>query len=106
MSGGPAVSRPRRGAEAGAVAGTIEDAGRGKTVEPEGREEGRGPPLPVRHDALDPVPARRHVGRGPGLIDEDEALGAQLGLTLLPGVARFGGLGAILLDCPLRPCFA
>jgi hypothetical protein len=40
-----------------------------------------------------------HVGGGPGLVDEDEALGLQIDLALEPVPALLQDVGAILLDC-------
>jgi hypothetical protein len=54
------------------------------------RDEGRRFPMAVRHAHAQPVAARhppisaRHVGRGPGLVDENEAFGIEVGLSLEP----------------------
>ena len=69
----------------------------------EGADEGGGFPMAVR-DA-DPQPlapraasvAARHVGRGPGLVDEHQALGIEVELTLEPGLALAQDVGAVLL---------
>ena len=59
----------------------------------QGGQEGHGLPVAVRHLGLDPLaarrpaPERRHVGLGPGLVDEHQA----------------GGIDAILILRPLRP---
>ena len=51
-------------------------------------QEGRGLPVAVRHFGLEPLPQRRpsaqrrHVGLGPGLVDEDQALGIDAVLIL------------------------
>jgi hypothetical protein len=38
-----------------------------------------------------------HLGRGPGLVDEDQALGVQIGLALEPGPTTTQNVGALLL---------
>ena len=38
-----------------------------------------------------------HVGRRPGLVDEDQALGIEIGLALEPGLAPLQDVGAVLL---------
>jgi len=73
------ASRPWRGLESGAVDRTVEDAGRGEPVMPECSDEGRCCPMSVWCEALDPLAfesstvARRHIGRGPGFIEENQA---------------------------------
>ena len=53
-------------------------------------QEGRGLPVAVRDLGCEPGAARRpapqggHVGLGPGLVDEDQALRIDLALILLP----------------------
>lgn len=42
--------------------------------------------------------AARHVGRSPRLVDEDEALGLEIELTVEPGMAPLQDVGAVLLD--------
>jgi len=41
--------------------------------------------------------AARHVGRGPGFVDEDEAVRVEVELVLEPGLALLQDVGAILL---------
>jgi hypothetical protein len=41
--------------------------------------------------------ASRQVGRGPGLVDEDEAIRIELELVLEPGFAPLQDVGTILL---------
>jgi len=41
--------------------------------------------------------AARHVGRGPGLVDEDEALRIEIGLALEPVLPAFQDVGTALL---------
>ena len=45
-----------------------------------------------------PAAEPSHVGLGPGLIDEDQALGAQDGLLLTPSRTCRGDVGALLLS--------
>jgi hypothetical protein len=67
------------GAEPFAVDGTVEQAGRINAVVAQSGEEGRGLPAAVRDLVDEPLALRRpamearHIGFGPGLIDEDEA---------------------------------
>src|SRR3954454_10209917 len=44
-----------------------------------------------------PAAPARHVGRGPGLVDEDEARGIEVELALEPGLAPLQDVGAVLL---------
>ena len=59
--------------------------------------------MPVRHadpQALArgaPAMAARHVGRGPGLVDEDEARGIEIELGVEPGLAPLQDVGTVLL---------
>lgn len=63
------------------------------TVVAQCRQEGHGLPMTVRHLGLDPLAARRpsserrHIGLGPGLVDEHQA----------------GRIDAVLMLCPLDP---
>jgi len=47
--------------------------------------------------ALAAAMAARHVGRGPGFIDEDEALGVEIGLAVEPGLPALQDIRPILL---------
>ena len=38
-----------------------------------------------------------HLGRGPGLVDEDEAVGVEIDLAVEPRLAPLQDVGAILL---------
>jgi hypothetical protein len=38
----------------------------------------------------------RHVGRSPGLVDEDQAFGIKIELTVEPGFALLQDVGAVL----------
>jgi hypothetical protein len=46
-----------------------------------------------------PAAQRRHVGRGPGLVDDVQARRIKLGLMRLPAQAAAGDVGPILLAC-------
>src|SRR5216684_938670 len=69
----------------------------------QGGQEGRGPPPAVRdlgvepHAAGRPSPQRRHVGLGPGLVDEDQALRLDPALILGPLRPPTGDVGTIAL---------
>jgi len=41
--------------------------------------------------------AARHVGRGPGLVDEDEAVGVEIELAVEPRLPALQDVGAALL---------
>ena len=81
------------GSKALAVDRPLEKPWRVDPVMAQGGQEGRGLPAAVRDlgdersAARRPSPQRRHVGLGPGLVDEDQAL----------------RIDAILILCPLRP---
>src|SRR5207302_1868241 len=67
------------GPEALAVDRAVENPWRRDAVVAQGGQEGRGPPPAVRdlgvepHAAGRPSPQRRHVGLGPGLVDDGQA---------------------------------
>ncbi len=83
--------------------GAVEHHGRGHAVETERADEGGGLPMPVGHRRLAtlaaprPAMAPRHLGRGPGLIDEDQTLGFQIGLGLEPVLPATRNVRALLL---------
>ena len=90
------------GAKAGAVDRAVEDAGRGDAVVAQCRQKGQRAPAAVRHlgdqaraAAAAPMPAG-HVGLGPGLVDEDQALRVKPALMRLPPGSAAGDVGAIL----------
>ncbi len=66
--------------EAFAVDGAVDEPGCVDAIMTQGRQEGHGSPLAVRHlgreplAARRPAPERRHIGLGPGLVDEDQTL--------------------------------
>ena len=69
----------------------------------EAGDEGRRLPVSIWHTHRQPLPARRspvatrHVGGSAGLVDEDQALRAQLRLPLAPGDPGGGDIGALLV---------
>ena len=73
--------------------GAVEHHGRGHALEPERADEGGGLPVPMGHRRpatlapWRPAITPRHLGRGAGLIDEDQPLRLQIGLGLEPGPA-------------------
>ena len=88
--------------EAGPVDRSINDAWRLDTIDTQGCHNGHGAPMAVWR-LLDeaiatPAPAAqaRHVCLGPGLVDEDEALGVKPGLVGLPPCAPPGDVGSVL----------
>jgi len=52
---------------------------------------------PTALAALGPAPRAGHLGRGPGLIDEDQLLGIEIGLGVEPGLAAEDYIGPLLL---------
>ena len=57
-----------------------------------------GQTLPPRVPAYSgPASAPGHLGRGPGLVDEDQAFRFQTGLALEPGLATTQNVRALLL---------
>src|SRR5512147_1455997 len=89
------------GAEDAAVHGASDDEGGGDPAQ--GGDAGRGLPMTVWNGGVQPLTPRaatagaRHVGGGPGLVDEDPPCRGQAWLPLAPGVARGGDVGALLL---------
>ena len=79
--------------EGAAVDRAVEDEGRDHASRRQGGDEGRRFPVAVGDaDAQSFAAAATavrsgHVGRGPGLIDEDETLGIEIELLLEPGLA-------------------
>lgn len=89
--------------EAAAVDGSVEHAGCGDLVGPQGSDEGQGFPMPVRHFGVQFLPALAapmgagHVGFGPGLVDEYQAGGIDFALMPLPALPLEGDVRSILL---------
>jgi hypothetical protein len=64
---------------------------------------GRGLPVAVRHADAQALPVRGaamaagHVGLRPGLVDEDQPRGVEVGLGVEPGLPAYQDVGTILL---------
>jgi hypothetical protein len=88
---GLAVDRPR------------EHEGRDHAAEREGRDDGGRLPVPVRHADPQPFAApgaamgAGHVRLRPGLVDEHQASGIEVGLRLEPGLAPLQDVRTVLL---------
>ena len=78
------------GREAASVDGAVEHAWRVDAVAAQRRNQGQRLPVAMRHPALQsvtawcPTPDRRHVGLGPGFIDEDQPSRIEAALVFLP----------------------
>ena len=85
------------------IDGAVEDEGRRDAADPKPGDEGRCLPESMRDAGAQPLPARAapmragHVRRGPGFIDEDEALGIKVELALEPVLSPLQDIGPILL---------
>ncbi len=90
------------GKEAAAVDRAVDHARCVDPIDAQRSKEGQGLPMTVRHFGDQPLTARRapigarHVGLGPGLIDEDEASGVQAALQALPSCPSSCHVRAIL----------
>jgi hypothetical protein len=91
-----------------AVDGTVEHAGRVDAVVAQRSQECCGLPVAMRHLGDEPASARRpavkarHVGLGPGLVDEDETRRIDALLMASPAPAMALYVGTILLACDER----
>ena len=91
------------GEEADAIDRTVDDARGGQVIAAQGGEEGQRAPVAVRHlvdqrqAASAPAAQARHVGLGPGFVDEDEPGRIRPALELLPLLAPSRHLGPQLL---------
>jgi hypothetical protein len=91
------------GKEALAVNGTIDHARRVEPVAAQSRQECQRSPLAERRLGQEPLASRassvcaRHVGFGPGLVDEDQPRRIELSLMLLPALTPPFNVRAILL---------
>jgi hypothetical protein len=91
------------GQEASAVDRTVEHAWRADPVVAQSRQEGESSPAAMRRLGDQPPASGaaamgpRHVGLGPGLVDEDQAGRIKPSLILLPLRAPPGDVGPILL---------
>ena len=89
--------------ESETVDGSVDDKRRDEAAQRQGSNEGRGFPMSVRNADPQALTARsatvtaRHVGGGPGLVDEDQALGVEIELPFEPGLALLRDVGAALL---------
>ena len=89
--------------EADRIDRTVEDAGSINAIAAQGGEKCHGFPVPVGDARRPPPPAqspasdRCHVGFRPGLVDEDEALGVEPSLILLPPRPEAGDVRTLLL---------
>jgi hypothetical protein len=90
-------------AEGLAIDRAIDEPRRLDAIMPQGSEEGHGRPAPMGHlrrealTAWAPATQRRHIGLGPGLVDEDEASGIDPILVGLPLLASPCDVGTIAL---------
>jgi hypothetical protein len=105
------VSRQKRGRQHGldvgfealAVDRTVKNPRRFDAIMPKGGHEGHGFPMAMRNfgdkplSSRRPSPQRRHIGLGPRLIDEDQALRRDPALTLNPAGAPLRHVGTIAL---------
>lgn len=88
--------------EAVAVDRAVEDPWRIDAIMAQRGEEGHGFPVAVRHLGPEPLaarrppPERRHVGLGPGLVNEDQTLGIDPALILFPPHPPSRDVGTIL----------
>ena len=91
------------GLESETIDGSVDDERRDEAAQRQGSNEGRGFPMSVRNADPQALTARRatvtprHVGGGPGLVDEDQALGVEIELPVEPGFALLRNIGAALL---------
>ena len=91
------------GQEAVGIDRAIEEAWRGDAVAAQSGDEGHGVPVSVRRlaDQALAAPAATvgggHVGLGPGLVDEDQAVRGDLVLVAPPALAPARHVGPILL---------
>ena len=89
--------------EALAIDRTVEDPWGIDAVMAQCRHEGHRLPMAVRNLGFEPLaprrptPERRHVGLGPGLVDEDQALRVDPGLIFFPLLTPARDVRAILL---------
>ncbi len=94
---------PNIGLEAVAIDGAVDDERGADTVVAQGGQEGHRLPMALGHLGDEPAPTptsatgARHIGLGPGFVDEDELGAIKLGLLGAPAPAGGGDVGAILL---------
>ena len=91
------------GQEAFAVDRSVDHARRFDAIVAQGGQEGQCPPATVRDLGDQPLAApraavgSRHVGLGPGLVDEDQARWIKPSLVFFPLAPPPGDVGPILL---------
>ena len=91
------------GAEPFAVDGPVQNQGRGDRIAPERGDKGQGCLAPMRNLGHQPLTARSpatdagHVGLGPSLVDEHQALGIKTVLVALPPRPLAGHVRSVLL---------
>lgn len=91
------------GAKAHAIDRPLDEPWRIDPIVAQGRQEGHGLPAAVRNlgvksvSARRPSPQGRHIGPGPGLVDEDQPLSFDATLILYPLDAPSRDLGTIAL---------
>ena len=88
----------------GAVDGAVQHHRRDHAAQPQARDQRGGLAVAMREAHAQPGAARtpsmaaRHVGGGPGLIDEDKALWVEIGLRVEPGAALLQDVRTVLLN--------
>ena len=91
------------GLKGAAVDRSVENHGGGHSGQAEGANKGGRFPVAMGNAHAQSLPARsppvsaRHIGRGPGLVDKDEAFRIEIELPLEPILAPFHDVRAILL---------
>lgn len=90
--------------ESDGVHRSVERHRRGQGGAAQGGGKGRGQPMTMRLRAATSAAFRtavkpRYLGRGAGLVDEDQLVGIKLRREYAPGLARTLNIGSILLGC-------
>ena len=91
------------GFEGEAVERAVEHKGRHDASQAQARGQRGGLPVTVRHAHAQPLSAwgtaarARHLGRGAGLVDEDQPGGVEVELAVEPRLARLLDVGPVLL---------
>ena len=89
--------------EACAINRSVDDAGRGEPIATQSRQEGEGPPSAEGRFGDEafafgaPAMRARHVGFGPGFVDEDKPPRIDRRLTRLPPLTPPGDVRPVLL---------
>ena len=96
------------GLEAFAVDGPIKNARGIDPVVPQGGNECKRSPMPMRRVPAQALPSRSpavgadHIGLGPGFVDEDEAVGINLSLMPFPACPSARDVGPVLFGWQQR----